>query len=248
MIFTMQYFRRRPGPFFDLLSNMVSQMPPEGYTPSTTHYFLSFLEARHKIVEHVTQNVDDMEFVAGANYVTQAHGSFFRGAVCADCRKEYSADVVIAAVLDRAIPCCDTCGGVIKPTVVFFGESTWLNSAELKWKVKSTDVMLVMGTSLNVSPVNNIPLIKNEHCKRVLVNITDVTGPYHFDYKCLQSADWFCKQVIQKMGLQQQFSDFVRHKQSAEHEDFIKRVSLSEEPQNLILCAVSGSFIIPTAV
>lgn len=145
---------------------------------------------------HVTQNVDDMEFAAGAEEVTQAHGSFLRGAVCADCRKRYSSGVVIAALLDGAIPCCETCGGVIKPTVVFFGESTWLNFDEIQWKVGSTDVMLVMGTSLNVGPVNRIPQIMSKHCKKVLVNATDVSDAYHFDYKCLQSADWFCKQVI----------------------------------------------------
>lgn len=54
MIFTIQYFKRRPGPFFDLLNNIISSIPPEGYTPSTTHYFLSFLEARGKVSMHVT--------------------------------------------------------------------------------------------------------------------------------------------------------------------------------------------------
>ena len=152
-----------------------------------------------------------MEFVAGAKDVTQAHGSFFRGAVCSDCRMEYSPNIVTAAVIDGAIPCCEKCGGVIKPSVVFFGEDTWLDFDKAQRKVAKSDVMLVMGTSLNVSPVNMIPQLQNDYCKKILVNTTDISGPYHFDYKCLQSADWFCKQVIQKMGLRQEFSDFVKH-------------------------------------
>ena len=123
--------------------------------------------------------------------------------MCVDCREEYPIGVVIAALLDSAIPCCEKCGGFIKPTIVFFGEETWLDSEKVQNEVEESDLMLVMGTSLNVGPVNGIPLIKNDACKRVLVNATDISGPYKFDYKCLQSADSFCEQVIQKMGLQQ---------------------------------------------
>jgi len=79
----------------------------------------------------ITQNVDDLHVEAGSRRVVQLHGGN-RVVVCLDCGCEFArAEVERLAALnlsfaepsDFVVPPCERCGGVLKPAVVFFGES-----------------------------------------------------------------------------------------------------------------------------
>lgn len=66
-------------------------------------------------------------------------------------------------------PLCDYCGGNVKPDIVFFGEQLPDKFySMLKKDVPKADLLLVMGTSLNVAPVSQIPNMVR--CNRVLFN------------------------------------------------------------------------------
>jgi len=80
-------------------------------------------------------------------------------------------------------PHCEDCGGVLKPNTVFFGEALpripWEESVEL---VKKSDLLLIIGSSLQVSPANILPdfAIKNG-TKIVIMN--QMPTPYDTDAK-----------------------------------------------------------------
>jgi NAD-dependent deacetylase len=103
----------------------------------------------------VTQNVDRLHELAGSPSVIHLHGSVFRNkcAVCGIPMPEVSPD------LDMP-PRCESCGGLCRPDVVWFGEglpqSEWRAAAAA---AETADVVLSVGTSSTVYPAAELPVI-----------------------------------------------------------------------------------------
>ena len=76
------------------------------------------------LLRNYTQNIDTLERVAGipGDKLVEAHGSYSI-AHCIDCSNEYSIDYVKKFVFDDDVPRCEKCKGLVKPDIVFFGES-----------------------------------------------------------------------------------------------------------------------------
>jgi NAD-dependent deacetylase len=70
------------------------------------------------------------------------------------------------------LPTCDVCGGVMKPNVVLFGEMLPVSVMyEADKEAKACDVMLVVGSSLEVMPAADLPLVaKKNGAKIIIVN------------------------------------------------------------------------------
>jgi len=111
----------------------------------------------------ITQNVDGLHLTAGNTNVHELHGSI-RQASCLECGQVFTMDEIIKRVKEGENPpiCKDfegqPCNGLIKPTAVFFGEGLptrpWTSSVD---KCKETSLMIVVGSSLQVSPANSLP-------------------------------------------------------------------------------------------
>ncbi|KAJ2311116.1 NAD-dependent protein deacetylase sirtuin-2, partial [Coemansia sp. RSA 2702] len=73
-IFTIDYFRRKPKPFFVL----AKELYPGQYTPTLCHFFVKLLAQKGLLLRHYTQNIDCLERVAGveSELLVEAHGSF----------------------------------------------------------------------------------------------------------------------------------------------------------------------------
>lgn len=56
--------------------------------------------------------------------------------------------------LDGAVPHCPNCGRLLKPNIVFFGENLPRECMYYSDKIHESDLMMILGTSLNVGPVN----------------------------------------------------------------------------------------------
>lgn len=71
-----------------------------------------------------TQNIDTLERIAGVpeELIVEAHGSF-AGQHCIDCGAEFSGEKLREHILNATIAQCDQCDGLVKPDIVFFGES-----------------------------------------------------------------------------------------------------------------------------
>lgn len=138
--------------------------------PNITHELLAELESRRIIHAVITQNIDDLHRKAGSRRVLEVHGNFTRG-LCVACRKPYAIQEIIARVERAGIPRCDDCGQLLKPDVVLFGE--WLPPAfeDAIAEVERSDLLWVLGTSLEVYPVADlVPLAKRQGAKIILLN------------------------------------------------------------------------------
>lgn len=151
-------FRENPLPFFKHVRDIIpnSRTPR---TPSLTHRFIRALESRGKLLRQYTQNIDCLEIAAGISRVTFCHGSFAT-ATCVKCNF-HTADggPTNDVIADGQVPYCAKCGqGVMKPDVVLFNEPLPEGVREgIEQHTDEADLLLVIGTSLNVTPVSLIP-------------------------------------------------------------------------------------------
>ena len=144
-ILSRTFFDRHTAEFFAFYRDKMLCLSAE---PNAAHKKLARWEAEGKLAAVVTQNIDGLHQKAGSRRVFELHGSVLRN-FCMDCGRSYP---VSAIAEGTGIPRC-ACGGVIKPDVVLYEEP--LDAATLEGAVRAiraADVLIVGGTSLNVSP------------------------------------------------------------------------------------------------
>ena len=128
--------------------------------PNAGHVALAELEAAGRIVAVVTQNTDGLHQDSGSKRVIELHGSG-RQVECLDCGRIEPRSEVQARLEVEMPPLCPNCGGgLLKPTVVLFGEPLPVGAIQEAFELaRSADVMLVVGSSLVVYPAADIPLV-----------------------------------------------------------------------------------------
>jgi NAD-dependent deacetylase len=144
-------FRRNPGKVWEMLREMRQVMARA--KPNPAHTALAELEALGRLSCIVTQNVDGLHQEAGSRNVVEFHGND-RELVCMMCGVQTPSAPV---ALDRLPPMC-ACGGVLKPTVVMFGETIPPDAlARADEAAGASDVALIAGASAEVFPAAQIP-------------------------------------------------------------------------------------------
>lgn len=125
--------------------------------PNPGHLALAELERRGALDLVITQNVDGLHQAAGSRAVHEAHGTLAE-VECLACRWR-GPSAVAHDQLDAGaeVPVCPACGDVLKPAVVLFGELLSSAFATVASEVERCDVLLVLGTSLQVPPVAYLP-------------------------------------------------------------------------------------------
>jgi NAD-dependent deacetylase len=125
--------------------------------PNEGHVALAALEAADHVTAIVTQNIDTLHTRAGSSDVTEVHGSI-RSFGCLACGRTESLDDVLAQLRVIDAPVCPACGEILKPGVVMFGELLPIDAmARAERLVHETDLLLVVGSSLEVWPVAGLP-------------------------------------------------------------------------------------------
>jgi len=126
--------------------------------PNPGHFAIAELE-KFKDVVVLTQNIDGLHQRAGSSHVLELHGSIIR-IKCTVC--EFEDD--IPSSFENLPPKCIKCNNILRPDVVWFGESlpqkVW-NQAIIE--ASSCEIMIVAGTSLVVSPANTLPVYAKEN-------------------------------------------------------------------------------------
>lgn len=125
--------------------------------PTPAHEALARLEAAGRLTAVITQNIDNLHQAAGSRNVIEFHGGMGRYH-CHACRAGH--DPARALTLGEGdIPWrCEACGGVVRPDIVFFGESIPLDALRKSGQVAlAADFLLVAGTSGEVAPANALP-------------------------------------------------------------------------------------------
>jgi NAD-dependent deacetylase len=124
--------------------------------PNDAHLALAELERRGIVSAVITQNVDLLHERAGSRDVIEMHGSI-RECVCLACGSRYGLDEVLRMLDETAVPRC-TCGQVVKPGVVMFGELLEADTIDRAFELaRETKVLLVVGSTLEVQPVAGLP-------------------------------------------------------------------------------------------
>jgi len=127
--------------------------------PNPAHRALAELEGMGLLKAVITQNIDNLHQRAGSKRVLELHGNM-RQATCLKCRKVVSTQGMIERFLEEGeVPNCQ-CGGLLKPNVVLIGEPLpkWV-LLEAWGEAERCDLMLVVGSSLEIAPASEIPFV-----------------------------------------------------------------------------------------
>jgi NAD-dependent SIR2 family protein deacetylase len=173
-VFDLRFYRSNPAPFLNLAKEL---WPGINHSPTLTHSFISLLHQKNILLRNYSQNIDGLEYLAELpnEKLVECHGHF-RTASCIECQTP-STDCEKVILTSNDVPKCLVCGGLVKPDIVFFGEGLPNKFHSLLPRdVGQADLLLVMGTSLQVAPVSMIPDMVD--CKRVLLN-RECVGNFH---------------------------------------------------------------------
>ena len=147
---TIAAFRANPAKVWTMIQEMSDLM--HHARPNPTHVGLARLQHLGLLHTIITQNVDGLHQEGGATRVIEYHGNS-RTLSCLWCGSRYETE----ALGDEVPPRC-SCGQILKPDVIFFGEPIPSRTLEEASKLASScGALLVVGTSAEVAPANTIP-------------------------------------------------------------------------------------------
>jgi NAD-dependent deacetylase len=137
--------------------------------PNGAHSALVELERRGMLAAVVTQNVDMLHRKAGTGELVEVHGSIATSS-CLSCGGSYELEEARARLAsDGAVPRCD-CGEPLKPDVTLFGELLPPGALERATELAaSADLLLCVGSSLEVYPVAGLPSITLQAGGRIAI-------------------------------------------------------------------------------
>lgn len=124
----------------------------KGVRPNPGHYALVEIEKRIPEFTIITQNVDGLHRMAGNQNVLELHGNIqrVRCSECGEFAEEWDDEL-------DSVPQCKTCGGLLRPDVVWFGETLPLDQlAGAAEAARTCDVFFSIGTSGVVQPAASL--------------------------------------------------------------------------------------------
>jgi NAD-dependent deacetylase len=169
-------FRRDPAKFWSFYRPRFAMLGDK--EPNDAHRVLVELERRGLLDAVITQNIDQLHHKAGSERVVEVHGSI-RTSSCQWCGSGFQLEDVGALLDDQGAARCSDCSGPVKPDVVLFGELLPAEAmAEAESLAGGADLMICVGSSLEVYPVAGLPSVTLGRGGRIAV-ITK--GPTPFD-------------------------------------------------------------------
>ena len=146
--------------------------------PNPAHLAVAELERRGIVRAVVTQNIDRLHAKAGSDPI-EVHGALDRG-LCLRCQDAVSLDELVARAdaAEDGVPRCSSCGFQLKSGVVLFGEPLPAAAIEGAYEEAGrADLMLVIGSSLLVAPVSQLPGIVLDNGGTLAI-LTESETPY----------------------------------------------------------------------
>lgn len=166
----IEYFHRQPEKswlrikeiFYDYFGRALA---------NDAHFGVAAMEKAGLVRAVITQNIDNLHQRAGSREVIEFHGNS-QWLVCLDCLKREAVSLERLAVLP---PRCRSCGGLLKPDFIFFGECIPERALQRSYQeVSRADVFLVIGSSGEIMPACQIPpLAKARGAKMIEINTVE---------------------------------------------------------------------------
>ena len=147
-------FEENPQRFYHFYRPRIEML--SRVSPNPAHKAIAQLEEIGYVKCLITQNIDNLHQRAGSKKIIEVHGTL-REAVCQRCEKIISSELLIEKlnISKEKVPYCE-CGGIFKPNVVLFGEMLPNFDSAISQSMRA-DLMITIGSSLQVSPVNMLP-------------------------------------------------------------------------------------------
>ena len=231
-VFHYSTFLNEPEIFYAASPIVLSSLLQPLSIPSLTHHFITELDHKGKLLMCFTQNIDGLETQAGvsSSHLIECHGNL-KTASCLKCLTNVSIEKILPSAMQGIVPYCEKvtkirkirqkkskssieinpksqasvsfCGGIMKPSCIFFNEplpSTLLTS--LQEVSKTAELLLVIGTSLNVAPVSYLPRMVKPNIPVVLINKERISSSksIEFDLELIGNADDIIELLLSRLG------------------------------------------------
>jgi NAD-dependent deacetylase len=176
-------FQSRPEKFYGWLRPLLQNI--WAAEPNPAHQALAQLEAAGRIKALITQNIDDLHERAGSKNIYPVHGSLHTVS-CPHCRETFLSEQFRDLIEGTGggpsgspegppnsdgLPRCPSCRRVLKPDIILFGEvldfEIWRQAED---QSQRADVMLVVGSSLEVWPAASLPELAAENGAHLIIN------------------------------------------------------------------------------
>lgn len=145
-------------------------------SPNAAHYAIAELEKQYR-VEVITQNIDDLHERAGSSNVTHLHGEISKvKSAGPNAEKQYFPQE------NWEVKMGDVCpeGYQLRPHVVWFGEAVPMLDKAIA-QIEEADIVIVVGTSLNVYPAAGIISYAPSQAQYYLIDPSEVNVPPYFN-------------------------------------------------------------------
>jgi NAD-dependent deacetylase len=172
---TIDAFHRDTRRFWDFYRPRFEMLGDK--LPNPAHEAVAELERRGFVDAVITQNVDRLHRRAGSERVIEVHGSIASSS-CTTCGASWPLEEVDTLFGDDGVAECSGCMGKVKPDVVLFGEllpEAAMNEA--RSLAENADLMICIGSSLEVYPVAGLPELTISAGGKIAV-ITQGPTPY----------------------------------------------------------------------
>ncbi len=198
---SMTALRQSPVEFYQFYRHRLSRL--WGAQPNPVHRALAAMQRAGLIKELITQNVDGLHQAAGATSVIEAHGSL-RECVCLTCERRFPSTLIDVEVESFAdLPHCPECGGVLKPGVILFEEALPVDAIKAALEAAyQADLFLVVGSSLEVAPVGQLPAIAvGEGADLAIFNLEPTYMDRHARWLVREKAGVALSRLARELGL-----------------------------------------------
>jgi NAD-dependent deacetylase len=183
----IEAWRRDPDRFWSFYGERFGSLVDR--RPNRAHEVVAELERRGLIRGVITQNIDRLHRLAGTQRLVEVHGSI-EWSVCLECGGRVSLERAIELIeRGEGAPECEACIAPLKPDVVLFGEYLSERAmAEAHSLAAEADLMLCIGSSLEVHPVAGLPAVTRAAGGRLAL-VTQGPTPYDADAEVKLDGD-----------------------------------------------------------
>ena len=150
--------------------------------PTAAHRFFMELYRKNRLAGVITQNIDGLHEKSGLppDKIVNLHGSSLQ-IVCLGCGAVSDAEAVMAFLDPLSPPLCDSCGGLLKPNTISFGQQLVAEDlARAEYLSRSCDLMIAAGSTLLVHPAATFPLLAKESGARLVIITLSETPLDHY--------------------------------------------------------------------
>jgi NAD-dependent deacetylase len=176
--------------------------------PNRGHYAIAELYEMGKLDCVTTQNIDGLHQKSGVpeERVIELHGTA-RWVNCLECGQRYPREEIqMRVALGEMVPQCDSCGGVMKPATISFGQPMpEKETREAERRSAGCDLFLAAGSSLVVYPAAQMPLIaKDGGARLMIINLEPTPHDRYADLMIYEKTGEALPQIVARVKAKQE--------------------------------------------